>query len=219
MFWWIFEYSKYVISQQEEHQHFFIIAFSMAFSGKWHWSIAGVILRSECGGTWWRTGGEVKGKLANGVGSQYSHTASGRSVSSITNADARTSAASSRLNRLPRLFKWTRPFRRKTKSGFCACAIRFRTSSNTSAMAGVEDSGRDRLQKENRSQEVVFHAVIFTVPPHCVRNCRQGSNGWRTVGGRPMVTVPVLPNYAARMWELIQKIQVFWVVTPCLTLP
>ena len=89
-----------------------------------------VILRSECGGTRWRTGGEVNGKLVNGVGSQYSHMASGRGVSSITNADAHTSAASNRLKWLPRRFKWTRPFRRKTKSGFCACAIRFRTSSN-----------------------------------------------------------------------------------------
>ena len=87
------------------------------------------ILRSECDGTRWRTGGEVKGKMTNGVGSQYSHTTSQRGVSSITNADARTSAASSRLNWLPRRFKWTRPFRRKTKCGFCACAIRFRTSS------------------------------------------------------------------------------------------
>jgi len=26
----------------------------------------------KCDGTWWRTGGEVKGKLANGVGSHYS---------------------------------------------------------------------------------------------------------------------------------------------------
>ena len=86
------------------------------------------IPRSECGGTRWRTGGEVKGKLENGVGSRYCHTISGRGVSSITNADAHTSAASSRLNGLPRWFKWTRPFRRKTKSGFCACAIRFRTS-------------------------------------------------------------------------------------------
>ena len=89
----------------------------------------GAILRSECGSTRWRTGGEVKGKLANGVGSQYSHTTSERCVSSITNADAHTSAASSRLNWIPRRFKWTRPFRRKTKCGFCACTIRFRTSS------------------------------------------------------------------------------------------
>ena len=40
----------------------------------------------------------MKGKLANGVGSQYSHTASGRGVSSVSSADAHTSAASSRLN-------------------------------------------------------------------------------------------------------------------------
>ena len=79
-------------------------------------------------GTRWRTGGEVKGKLANGVGSQYSHTTSEGGVSMITNADAHTSAASSRLNWLPRRFKWTRPFRRKTKSGFCACAISFQMS-------------------------------------------------------------------------------------------
>ena len=84
-----------------------------------------VRLKSE--GTRWRTGGELKGKLANGVGSQYSHTTSERGVPSITKADAHTSAASSRLNWLPRRFKWTRPFRRKKKSGFCACAITFLT--------------------------------------------------------------------------------------------
>jgi hypothetical protein len=50
-------------------------------------------------------------------------------VSSITTADAQTSAASCRLNWRPRWFKWTRPFRRKTKSGFCACAITFQTQS------------------------------------------------------------------------------------------
>jgi hypothetical protein len=55
------------------------------------------------------------------------HTTSGHGVSSITTADAHNSAASSRLNWRPRRFKWTRPFRRKTKSGFCACAITFQT--------------------------------------------------------------------------------------------
>ena len=45
-----------------------------------------------------RGGGEVKGNLANGVGSQYSHTSSERGVSIITTVDAQTSAASSRLN-------------------------------------------------------------------------------------------------------------------------
>jgi hypothetical protein len=87
-----------------------------------------VLLKPD--GTRRRTGGEAKGKLANGVGSQYSHTTSERSVSSITNADSHTSAASSRLNWRPRRFKWTRPFRRKTKSGFCASAITFQTQSN-----------------------------------------------------------------------------------------
>ena len=80
--------------------------------------------RAEPGGTRWRTGGE----LANGVGSQYSHATSERGLSSIAQADAHTSAASSRLNWRPHRFKWTRPFRGKMKSGFCACAITFRTS-------------------------------------------------------------------------------------------
>jgi hypothetical protein len=59
------------------------------------------------------------------------HTTSERGVSIITTADAHTSAANSRLNWRPRRFKWTRPFRRKTKSGFCACAITFQTQSKT----------------------------------------------------------------------------------------
>jgi len=42
---------------------------------------------------------------------------------------AHTSAASSRLNWRPCRFKWTRPFRRKTKSGFCACTITFQLAS------------------------------------------------------------------------------------------
>jgi len=53
------------------------------------------------------------------------------SITTITTADAHTSAASSRLNWRPRRFKWTRPFRRKTKSGFCACAITIQTQSTT----------------------------------------------------------------------------------------
>jgi hypothetical protein len=62
------------------------------------------------------------------------YTTSEHGVSSITTADAHTSAACSRLNWRPRRFKWTRPFRRKTKSGFCACAITFQTQSTTCYM-------------------------------------------------------------------------------------
>jgi len=55
------------------------------------------------------------------------HTTPELGVSSITTADAHTSAAGSRLNWCPCRFKSTRTFRRKTKSGFCTCAITFRT--------------------------------------------------------------------------------------------
>ena len=88
--------------------------------------------RSEPSGTQWRMGGEVKGKLTNGVGSQYSHATTERGLSSITQDDEHTSAASSRLKWRPHRFKWTSPFRGKTKSGFCACAFTFRTSYNSS---------------------------------------------------------------------------------------
>jgi hypothetical protein len=59
------------------------------------------------------------------------HTTSEHGVSSITTAEAQTSAASSQLNWRPRRFKWTRPFRRKTKSGFFTCAITFQALSRT----------------------------------------------------------------------------------------
>jgi len=86
-----------------------------------------VELKCDC--TRWRTEGEVKGKKANGVGSQYAHTTWEHGVSRITTADAHTSPASSRLNWRPRRFKWTGPFRRKTKTGFCACAITLKRQS------------------------------------------------------------------------------------------
>jgi len=59
------------------------------------------------------------------------HSTSEHGVLSITTADAHTSAATSRLNWRPRRFKCTRPFRRKTKSGFCACAITFQLTSTS----------------------------------------------------------------------------------------
>ena len=69
------------------------------------------------------------------------HTTSEHGVSIITTADAHTSAANSRLNwRPPRRFKWTRPFRRKTKSGFCACAITFQLASTCCSKCSVVSS-------------------------------------------------------------------------------
>jgi len=57
------------------------------------------------------------------------HTTSEHGVSSITTADAHTSAVSSRVNWRPCRFKWARPFRRKTKFGFWACVITFQLAS------------------------------------------------------------------------------------------
>ena len=54
------------------------------------------------------------------------HTTSEHGVSNITTADARTSAASSRLNWRPCQFKWTRPFRRKKKAGFSLVPLHFK---------------------------------------------------------------------------------------------
>jgi hypothetical protein len=48
-------------------------------------------------------------------------------------ADVHSSPASSRLNWRPCRFKWTRPVRRKTNSGFCACSIIFQTQSTNNA--------------------------------------------------------------------------------------
>jgi hypothetical protein len=77
---------------------------------------------------WWHTG-KWRGNWRMEWVSNTLHTTSEHDVSSITTADAHTSAASSRLNWRPRRFKWTRPFRRKTKSGFCACAVTFQRQS------------------------------------------------------------------------------------------
>ena len=82
-------------------------------------------LQLKCDGTRWRREGKWRGNWRmEWIGSTL-HTTSEHDVSSITSADAHTSAASSRLNWRPRRFKWTHSFRRKTKSDFCACAITF----------------------------------------------------------------------------------------------
>jgi len=86
-------------------------------------------VETESGGTRRRTGGEVKGKEANGVGSQQSSAWLG-TVQPVFlqsfSADPHSKKASNQLNWHPRRYKWTRPFRWKTESGFCACAITFR---------------------------------------------------------------------------------------------
>jgi len=85
-------------------------------------------LQLKCDGTRWRTGGEVKGKLANGVGSQYpSHYLGTWCIQHYYRWCVRLSVVE--WTDAPRRFKWTPPFRRKTKSGFCVRAITFQMAS------------------------------------------------------------------------------------------
>jgi len=57
------------------------------------------------------------------------HTTSEHGLSSFTTADVHSSTTSNRLNWCPHRFKRTHPFHQKTKSGFWACAITFKTQS------------------------------------------------------------------------------------------
>jgi hypothetical protein len=86
-------------------------------------------LQLKCDGTRWHREGKWRGNWRMEWVASTLHITSEHGVSSITTADTHTSVASSRLNWRPRRFKRTRPFRRKTKSGFCACAVTFQLAS------------------------------------------------------------------------------------------
>jgi hypothetical protein len=106
-----------------------------------------------------RTGGEVKGNWQMEWVASTLHTTSEFVISSITTADAHTSVASSRLNLRPRRFKWTRPFRRKTKSGFCACAITFQTQSTAGR---TQKYGSQCLV--HKQYEVIIRLIMIMLP-------------------------------------------------------
>ena len=121
------------------------------------------------------------------------HTTSELGVCSITTADAHTFAASSRLNWRPCRFKWTRPFRQKTKSGFCACAITFQTQS-TSVFRTVQKGFSISANLISLSEEELFLillcrvvCIVFTSartlsshrPMTCNKFNKQGENYYR----------------------------------------
>ena len=112
------------------HPHLYKIVYSYSLLFTVFYSCR---LHLKCDGTRWRKGGEVKGKLANGVGSQYSSHYLGTwfmqyyhrwwSTHQLPVVDW-TDAPSADLNGLVR-------FARNTKSGFCPCAITFQLASTT----------------------------------------------------------------------------------------
>jgi len=82
----------------------------------------------KCDGTRWRTGGELKGKLANGVGSQYpSHCLRTCCIQHYYSWCANLGCQQSTELTPTGRSNWILPFRWKTKSGFCGCAITFQT--------------------------------------------------------------------------------------------
>ena len=90
------------------------------------------------------------------------HITSEHGVSNITIPDAHTSAASSRLNWRPRLIKWTRPFRWKMKSCFCACAITFQRQSTLLLRSLYLAAGG---QLEIRVESPVCRRSVSSLPP------------------------------------------------------
>ena len=96
------------------------------------------------------------------------HIVSEHGVTSITTADAHTSAASSRLNWRLRRFKWTRRFRRKTRYGFCACAITFETQSTTATDRILREMYLGRSKEETNRRESQGTSTSFGMLSH---NC------------------------------------------------
>ena len=73
-----------------------------------------------------------EGELINGVGSQYpSHNLGTWFYPALLPLKRTTRLPVVDWTDAPSRFKWTRPFRRKTKCGFCACAITFQTQSTS----------------------------------------------------------------------------------------
>ena len=112
------------------------------FRSLWHHGfrlICGVVwyvsrVQLKCDGTRWCTGGVVKGKLAIGMGSQYpSHYLGTWCIQHYYRMCAHRRLPAVDWTDAPRWFKWTRPFRRKTKSDFYAWAITFQTQSSSLA--------------------------------------------------------------------------------------
>ena len=116
----------------------------------------------KCDGARRRTGGEVKGKLANGVGSQFPSLPRNLLYPALLP-----------LMRTPRLpvvdwtnapcrFKWTRPFRRKKKSGFCACAITFQTQST--------------IYEDRYTFLIVYRSVLLLMRKVSDKSCAENQN-------------------------------------------
>jgi hypothetical protein len=197
-------YVKIHFSPRREQTHWdFIIRFGLILANNF-WSV--VLLGVTAVETSWNvmTHGDAReGKWKGNWRMEWIaitlNTTSEHAVSNITTTDAHTSAANSRLNWCPRRFKWTRPFRRKTKFGFCACATTFQTQSTTGALFCPTDVIRHltsdyRIQRRwpgqptralSRKKSFVLYSYVGINSPRArissnKMHCRQDKNTQNT---------------------------------------
>ena len=128
------------------------------------------------------------------------HVTSEHGVPSITTADAHTSAASSRLKWRPRRYKWTRPFRRKTKSGFCACTITFQMHCTTTLdiLTVLLLYRRDR--DSHRGPSTDRRVISFTSKPFQVSGLPPCLAVNRSANLITALVLPPSPNYFYLIW-------------------
>jgi len=101
----------------------------------------------------------------------------------------------------PRRFKWTRPFCWKTKSGFCACAITYRTGcthctgagwapgpvwtgAENLAPSGIRSPDRPARSKSLYRPRYPAHCLNMTKCKNNVYTYREGSKEVKTKEGR-----------------------------------
>ena len=94
------------------------------------------------------------------------HTTSEHGVSSITTADAHTSAASTRLNWRPRRFKWTRPFRTKDEIWF------LRVCHHISNVVYDNNS----LTAHSHKLQMLVRCYVFTTPKKLKKTAKHNSS-------------------------------------------
>ena len=134
----------------------------------------------KCVDTRWRTGGEVKGETGEWSGYPVLFTLPRNMVYPELLPLMRTT----RLPVVdwtdgPRRLKWTCPLRRKTKSGFCACAITFQTQSNQ----------RNGLSWILTLEIQIFYKMhLFRVPNYgsSMHNVKEDKVGFRLARRRDM---------------------------------
>ena len=133
--------------------------------------------------------GKLKGNWRMEWVASTLHATSEHGVSSITTADAHNSATSSRQNWLPCRYKWTRPFRRKKKAGFCAYVVTFQTRSASTGTSCPSLTSTRACSVRLKSRMTVFlRMCIFHFSGLCYLR-QKGKGRSEIISKRALVSV------------------------------